>query len=348
MLPRLGALLTLAALVSPWAAARSTHVVRHGQTLGGIALEYRTTVRDLLAANPRLKRRALRAGETIVVPGADDAADPRHANGASGSKTAKGSKGGNGTTGAAKAPEKASRYAGKPKHPGVVHLSRLVGSEDAIVTVRDRAGKVPKAANPVFTRMLRAKSGATHAIDARLIALVGIVSDHFGGRRIEVISGYRPYSKHQHTAHSNHNIGHAIDFRVIGVPNEVVRDYCRTLRNVGVGYYPNSVFVHMDVRSEPAYWVDFSRPGEPPRYGEGGVDPDEGASDVGDDNPLVGKLVAEGEGDEPDKAAAPKGAPASGAKSSGVEPEDAPSAPASPVPEPPSAPSPVTVDGPAN
>jgi len=330
MPPRFGALLSFAVLVSAWAAARSTHVVRHGQTRGGIALEYRTTVRDLLAANPRLKRRALRAGESIAIPGPDDGADAHHGKGA---KAAAG-----------RAPEKPSRYAGKPKHPGVVHLSRLVGTEDAIVTVRDRAGKVPKAASPVFTRMLRAKSGATHAIDGRLIALVGLVSDHFGGRRIEVISGYRPYSKRQHTAHSNHNIGHAVDFRVIGVPNEVVRDYCRTLRNVGVGYYPNSVFVHMDVRNDPAYWVDFSRPGEPPRYGEGGVDPDEGASDVGDDNPLVGKLVDEGDEPEPAKVA-PKGPPASGAKSAPEEPATTPaSAPAAPPSDPPAG----TVEGPAN
>lgn len=275
---RSAALLASCVLVSSWAGARTSHVVRHGQTLGGIALEYRTTVRELLAANPRLKNRPLRAGQTIVIPGHDDA-EAKHGKSASGASKS--------------APEKASRWSGKPKHPGVVHLSRLATTEDAIVTVRDRSGRVPKAAHPVFARMLRAKNGATHAIEPRLIALVGIVSDHFGGRRLEVISGYRPYSPKQHTAHSNHNIGHAMDFRVIGVPNEVVRDYCRTLRNVGVGYYPNSVFVHLDARRDSAFWVDFSRPGEPPRYGEGGVDPDEGASDVSDDNPLVGKLGSE-------------------------------------------------------
>lgn len=275
---RSAALLASCVLVSSWAGARTSHVVRHGQTLGGIALEYRTTVRELLAANPRLKNRPLRAGQTIVIPGHDDA-EAKHGKAASGASKS--------------APEKASRWSNKPKHPGVVHLSRLATTEDAIVTVRDRSGRVPKAAHPVFARMLRAKNGATHAIEPRLIALVGIVSDHFGGRRLEVISGYRPYSPKQHTAHSNHNIGHAMDFRVIGVPNEVVRDYCRTLRNVGVGYYPNSVFVHLDARRDSAFWVDFSRPGEPPRYGEGGVDPDEGASDVSDDNPLVGKLGSE-------------------------------------------------------
>jgi uncharacterized protein YcbK (DUF882 family) len=303
---RLAALFASCVLVSSWAEARTTHVVRHGQTLGGIALEYRTSVRELVAANPRLKNRPLRAGQSIVIPGHDEV-DAKHGKGS-------------GTTRATS--ERGSRWSSKPKHPGVVHLSRLASTEDAIVTVRDRAGRVPKAAHPVFARMLRAKNGATHAIDARLIALVGIVSDHFGGRRLEVISGYRPYSPKQHTAHSNHNIGHAMDFRVIGVPNEVVRDFCRTLRTVGVGYYPNSVFVHLDARTDSAFWVDFSRPGEPPRYGEGGVDPDEGASDVSDDNPLVGKL-----GSEPSEDVKPASANVESAK---VAPNagDAPAAPA--------------------
>ena len=295
MVVRTAALCLAVLLVSSGADARSTHVVRHGQTLGGIALEYRTTVRDLIAANPRLKNKALRSGQTIVIPGHDEV-DVRRPGSA---KTS---------------PEKPSRWSGKPKHPGVVHLTRLASMEDAITTVRDRAGRVPKGALPVFGRMLRAKSGAVHGIDARLVALVGVVSDHFAGRRLEVVSGYRPYSPKQHTPHSNHNVGHAMDFRVVGVPNEVVRDYCRTLRNVGVGYYPNSVFVHLDVRNEPAYWVDFSKPGEAPRYGEGGVDPDEGASDVSDDFPLVNRLVNETARDEDETKSAPKAEPAPSAE----------------------------------
>ena len=59
-----------------------------------------------------------------------------------------------------------------------------------------------------------------------------------------------------------------------------MRDFCRTLRNAGCGYYPNSTFVHMDVRDTKAYWVDLSRPGEPPRYEKPGALADEGISDV--------------------------------------------------------------------
>jgi len=45
-----------------------------------------------------------------------------------------------------------------------------------------------------------------------------------------------------------------------------VRDFCRTLGTVGVGYYPNSSFVHLDVRDVPTYWIDYSGPGQAPRY----------------------------------------------------------------------------------
>lgn len=121
---------------------------------------------------------------------------------------------------------------------------------------------------------------ADHFIDARLLALLGLVSNHFGSRRIDIISGFRPYSPTQYTAHSNHNVGHAVDFRIEGVPNEVVRDFCRTLHDVGVGYYPNSVFVHLDSRATSAYWVDFSHPGEAPKYDAPNPAIDEGASDV--------------------------------------------------------------------
>jgi hypothetical protein len=64
-------------------------------------------------------------------------------------------------------------------------------------------------------------------------------------------------------------VGHAIDFAVRGVPTEVVRDFCNTLKDVGVGYYPKSGFVHLDVRNANARWVDESGPGEPPRYASG-------------------------------------------------------------------------------
>jgi hypothetical protein len=96
----------------------------------------------------------------------------------------------------------------------------------------------------------------------RLVRLLVEVSDTFGGRPIRLVSGYRTTSYFED---SKHKVSSAIDFIVVGVPNAVVCEYLREIEDVGVGYYPNSSFVHMDVRDYSAYWVDYAGPGEPPR-----------------------------------------------------------------------------------
>ena len=159
----------------------------------------------------------------------------------------------------------------------VIHAVRL--DEEFRIRAKDGHGKIPAAALQSFERLMR-QGEATHPPDPRLVALITVVSNHFGGRTLEVVSGFRAYTPTQYTPHSNHNFGKALDFRVQGVRNEELRDFCRSLRNAGCGYYPNSTFVHVDVRDAKAYWVDLSRPGEPPRYAKAGGAADEGTSDV--------------------------------------------------------------------
>ena len=100
----------------------------------------------------------------------------------------------------------------------------------------------------------------------RLIEILARISDHFGGRQISIVSGYRAAGGNTRES-SRHTRGHALDIRVRGVPNNVLRDYVRqTFNEVGVGYYPRSTFVHVDVRDRSTYWVDWSRPGQAPQY----------------------------------------------------------------------------------
>ena len=81
-----------------------------------------------------------------------------------------------------------------------------------------------------------------------------------------IVSGYREAGGYTRES-SRHTQGHALDIRIQGVPAEALRDYVRaTFRQVGVGYYPRSHFVHVDVRDRDAYWVDWAGPGEGPRY----------------------------------------------------------------------------------
>jgi uncharacterized protein YcbK (DUF882 family) len=258
----------LPALFAPAAArADTTHVIARGHTLEAIAHRYHVPAKSIVDANHLKDPNHLKVGETLTIPGVDA---PK-----AGASTKPGQRG-------AKSAAPLT-YALRAKTPGVIHASRLATSEDFTVRVSDRRGRLSPTAVKTFEKLLSYPGGQTHPIEPRLIALVGVVSNHFGSRKLEVISGYRPYSPTQHTAHSNHNIGKAMDFRVVGVPNEVLRDYCRTLHNVGVGYYPNSTFVHLDVRIMPVFWIDYSKPGEPPRYNSPTVDADEGTSDVGEE-----------------------------------------------------------------
>ena len=105
-------------------------------------------------------------------------------------------------------------------------------------------------------------------LDGRLAERLQLVVDKFQKsgqvQKLHVISGYRPTS-----AGSFHQTARALDFRMDGVTNEELVAFCKTLPDTGCGYYPNSSFVHMDVR-EPGTghvaWIDASGPGESPRY----------------------------------------------------------------------------------
>lgn len=101
-------------------------------------------------------------------------------------------------------------------------------------------------------------------LDKGLLTRLNAVARHFDDRRITLVSGYRPQSQG-----SLHQSAHALDLRVAGVRNEELSAFCKTLPDTGCGYYPNSSFVHVDVRKPgtgTVWWIDSSGPGEAPHY----------------------------------------------------------------------------------
>ena len=73
---------------------------------------------------------------------------------------------------------------------------------------------------------------------------------------IDVLSGYRSQETNDMlresgttnaAEHSQHIVAKAIDLRVPGVPAPVLRDAAKSIGAGGVGYYPASQFVHVDV-----------------------------------------------------------------------------------------------------
>jgi uncharacterized protein YcbK (DUF882 family) len=105
--------------------------------------------------------------------------------------------------------------------------------------------------------LLRAATGDEHPLDPRTMALVWRIQTHFGVPEIRVVSGYRvpkPGSR------SNHGKGRAVDMVVPGIADEEVARFAREIGFVGVGVYPTSQFVHVDIRPRSYFWVDFSGP----------------------------------------------------------------------------------------
>ena len=87
-----------------------------------------------------------------------------------------------------------------------------------------------------------------------LLALIADVGRQYPGRTIEVVSGYRGHAKESKT--SPHRASRALDFRVRGVSSIKVRDYLwKNHRQIGVGWYPDRDFVHMDPRPDDLAWT---------------------------------------------------------------------------------------------
>lgn len=101
-------------------------------------------------------------------------------------------------------------------------------------------------------------------LDPGMITRLQAIASHFPGKTITMVSGYRPQSKG-----SPHQAARALDIRIDGVTNEALVTFCKTMPDTGCGYYPNSYFVHVDVRPAGVghvYWIDVSGPGEKPQY----------------------------------------------------------------------------------
>ncbi|HET9929341.1 MAG TPA: LysM peptidoglycan-binding domain-containing protein [Polyangiaceae bacterium] len=236
-----------------------THRVKPGETLDGIALHYDTSAALLASANGLKDNDVIRSGQVLVVVHESEALPAR-----SESNSAASSSGGV-TIATAAVPPRVdrnaswARYVKAPKTRGWVDLSTTMARFSGATL--DRHGRLEPEAVRALNNLLNA-GGAHPRVPERLLYLLVRVSDTFGGRPIRIVSGYRTSSYYEDSRHKH---AAAVDFSITGVPNAVVRDFIREFDDVGVGFYPNSSFVHLDVRTQAAYWVDYAGPGEPPR-----------------------------------------------------------------------------------
>jgi LysM repeat protein len=285
-----------------------SHVVRKGDTLGGIAAKYKVPVRTLANANKLSEKTPLEIGRTLIIPEeetpAKEAYKPpkvskliksgekvpggvRHeiqpgqslwtiarAYNTTGDRIAEANDFDAGVPlmegqkilipGAPKVvPVRIKGFAVQP-----VRFVSVWNNKSENLRLLTNSGKLNRKSRKQLSKLAgpkgNQKSKRIKLFVPRLIHMLQRVAERFPGHTIEIISGYRPPKKGH--GRSMHNVGRAIDFRVRGIDRKELYDYIKQLPNVGAGYYPNSVFVHMDVRDKKALWTDLSGIGEAPLY----------------------------------------------------------------------------------
>jgi LysM repeat protein len=275
------------------------HEVKPGETLGAIAMEHGYSLDSIMQLNHILDPNQIYAGQRLLFPG-----DP-----SDGKLTRAGvvlpiPKGFNLTRIAAaydiplRSIVRANRIENpnrlregqKILIPGALRVVKLVlpppcyKSPVSVLRIRSNVSKEVSLCfcngkpNPKAITEISAISGPKGTenpfpLHPRLAVLLQKIAEEFPGKRIEIVSGQR--TKKQKNHESYHNKGQALDFRVAGVSNKKLVRFVRKFKNVGVGYYPNSVFIHMDTREQNGYWIDYSRPGEKPIYAPKGLTDDQ-------------------------------------------------------------------------
>ena len=115
-------------------------------------------------------------------------------------------------------------------------------------------------------------TGKRHSISERLIQILYATARHYHNAKLRIVAGYRApaIARQKGNPRSPHKRGVACDFRIDKVAVTELRDYLRrTYHGIGVGYYPISNFVHLDVgRQQDAFWIDYSGPGQRAQYSD--------------------------------------------------------------------------------
>ena len=146
-----------------------------------------------------------------------------------------------------------------PRPSGRLNLYSIGLKEEIDVNIFNEDGSYNVDALAAVNHVLRCKRTDTERpIEPRLLVILSQIEDHFG-KRIDIVSGYRNQRKQT----SNHFKGSASDIRIQGVRPKTIRTFAETLDagGMGIGYYPRSLFVHVDVRPPPSYrWIDYARP----------------------------------------------------------------------------------------
>jgi len=145
---------------------------------------------------------------------------------------------------------------------GSISLYNLHLDESLEVRYRKKNGTYILKALDQIDKVLRCRMTHQHEkIPVELIELVDEIQEHFDIPQVHIISGYRSPKLNQHlksigrkvATRSLHLRGEAMDIRLPGVKTLEVRNYAKSLKKGGVGFYPGNQFVHVDI-GRVRYW----------------------------------------------------------------------------------------------
>lgn len=149
----------------------------------------------------------------------------------------------------------------KPTGDIWLHAENL--GEEAQVNIYKKDGSYDDDALAKLDDLFRCRqTGEVRAVRPELYEQLSRISDHFGGKKIELVSGFRFAER----SSSRHFHASAMDIRIKDVSIRDMYAYAESLDggNMGIGLYPTSQFIHVDYRApgEPSYrWTDRSGPG---------------------------------------------------------------------------------------
>ena len=139
---------------------------------------------------------------------------------------------------------------------GKLSLLNINTHERLTVTYRNEMGEYDQEALKALNWALRCHvTNEAATMDLRVIEYLNRLDNSLGGgNEIKIISGYRSPSYNSKlrsvskgvAKHSLHMKGKAIDLAIAGIGLDRIRHTALALAAGGVGYYPQSGFVHID------------------------------------------------------------------------------------------------------
>lgn len=147
----------------------------------------------------------------------------------------------------------------EPMVESLISLEKLVGSDVTFFNVNTREtesfflrydGKMASEDLKRITHLFRCKrTGHELTPNKGLLQILSRVATHYPGKVFEIVSAHR--HNRGTSRSSKHWSGHAIDLRIRDVNVKDVRAYVWKMEDpIGVGYYREQQFIHIDYRPD--------------------------------------------------------------------------------------------------